>query len=94
MLGFLFGPSKVNEELEALLKSIEEIEKEIEEEKSSLPEIIPVRDSRSAWSDYAEDIQFLFRYISFFQSRRRSDRVWFVDPLSKLIQMLKPKLNT
>ena len=51
MLGFLFGSSKVNEDLEALLKSIEEIEKEIQEEKSSLPEVIPVRDSRSAWSD-------------------------------------------
>ena len=52
MLGFLFGSSKVNEDLEALLKSIEEIEKEIEEEKSSLPEVIPVRDSRSAWLGY------------------------------------------
>ena len=50
MLGFLFGSSKVNEDLEALLKSIEEIEKEIEEEKSSLPEIVTVRDSRSACS--------------------------------------------
>ena len=51
MLGFLFGSSKVNEDLEALLKSIEEIEKEIEEEKSSLPEIVTVRDSRSACSE-------------------------------------------
>ena len=40
MLGFLFGSAKVNEDLEALLKSIEEIEKEIEEEKNSLPEVV------------------------------------------------------
>ena len=40
MLGFLFGSTKVNEDLEALLKSIQEIEKEIEDEKNSLPEVI------------------------------------------------------
>ena len=40
MLGFLFGSTKVNEDLEALLKSIQEIEKEIEDEKKYNIQII------------------------------------------------------
>ena len=54
MLGFLFGSTKVNEDLEGLLKSIEEIEKEIQEEKNSLPEIVETSNA-DAEAEYLTD---------------------------------------
>ena len=54
MLGFLFGSTKVNEDLEALLKSIQEIEKEIEDEKNSLPEVI-ASSNADAEAEYLTD---------------------------------------